>query len=150
MPFNVQVPQLSRALWLRIGNTFAFIVTLVVNVLANTITINGHNTGEVSGEHPTFVTPAGFTFSIWVLIYLCLTAFIIYSWTNGEEVVGADGVLEKIGYWFMVSCVANFTWLLMFVGGCGCVPRIILIQNSTMNRWLLNCPSSFWHLPAWE
>ena len=58
------------------GNVLAFILALTVNSLANIIPIGGQTTGEISDKYPTLFTPAGFTFSIWSLIYLSLFLFM--------------------------------------------------------------------------
>lgn len=42
-----------------------YAVMIAVNALANTIPINGRNTGEVSDSYGNLFAPAGVTFSIW-------------------------------------------------------------------------------------
>ena len=46
-----------------------------MNALANIIPFFGRGTGEVSDTFPTLVTPAGYVFSIWGLIYIGLLAY---------------------------------------------------------------------------
>ena len=62
---------------LQIINVFALMLTLTINALANILPINGMNTGELSALYPSLFTPAGFTFSIWSVIYLLLIGFVI-------------------------------------------------------------------------
>jgi hypothetical protein len=50
-------------------NFITFALVLTVNALANILPINGLTTGEVSDSYINLFTPAGFTFSIWGLIY---------------------------------------------------------------------------------
>ena len=57
----------------------AFIIMIVVNALANILPINGLNTGEVSAFYPNYFVPAGFTFSIWGIIYLLLAVYLLAS-----------------------------------------------------------------------
>jgi hypothetical protein len=54
---------------LAIFNLFGFILTIVLNGLANALSINGKTTGELSDAYPNLFVPAGFTFSIWAIIY---------------------------------------------------------------------------------
>ena len=51
-------------------NWLLFIGVVTVNALANILPINGYNTGQISAFYPNYFVPAGFTFSIWGLIYM--------------------------------------------------------------------------------
>ena len=65
---------------LKIGNIVAYIMTLIVNGLAGSTTIiGGKLTADISDANPTFITPAGYVFSIWGVIYILLGAFVIYQ-----------------------------------------------------------------------
>ena len=57
---------------LAIANLLAFIAVLAVNYLANTLPLNGKDTGELSDQYPNLIVPAGITFSIWSVIYAWL------------------------------------------------------------------------------
>lgn len=94
-----------------VGNIVALIGVLVINAMANAIPINGQNTGEVSAKYPSLFTPAGFTFSIWGLIYLSLTAFAIYQALPAQR---NHQVLAKIGPLFIANCVANAAWIFVW------------------------------------
>jgi benzodiazapine receptor len=60
-----------------IVNIIALVGVITVNALANILPINGMNTGQISDLYPSLFTPAGFTFSVWSLIYLSLIVFSI-------------------------------------------------------------------------
>ncbi|MFW6056309.1 MAG: hypothetical protein ACOC9B_03270 [Chloroflexota bacterium] len=91
-------------------NTFGLVLVLTLNGLANALPINGVTTGKVSDQYDNLFTPAGFTFSIWGLIYLLLIAFVVYEWLMARS--GRDRFSERIGFWFLVSCLANASWIL--------------------------------------
>jgi hypothetical protein len=57
-------------------------------------------------------TPAGFTFAIWGIIYLLLLAFSIYQlrYTGKQQ----PAFLQRIGWFFVLSCAANAGWLFAF------------------------------------
>lgn len=93
---------------LRIANTLGFIAVLVLNYLANTLPINGITTGELSDLYPNYFVPAGFTFAIWGIIYLALLGFVIYQWVSEN----AEDAVRRIGLWFVISCLANASWIL--------------------------------------
>lgn len=98
---------------LQILNLIGFLLVLLLNTLANALPLNGYNTGELSDRYPNFFVPAGFTFSIWGVIYLLLIVFIIYqlrNWWTKQEV--DMGFVQKIGPWFFISCLANASWIL--------------------------------------
>ncbi|MDQ3634920.1 MAG: hypothetical protein M3405_10510 [Acidobacteriota bacterium] len=50
-----------------------------VNYLAADGIINNKTTGELAEKYTTDITPAGYAFSIWGVIYLGLIAFSIYQ-----------------------------------------------------------------------
>ena len=54
-------------------------LTLVVNVLANALPINGLNTGQISDSFDVYFVPAGYVFAIWGLIYIGLGAFAVFQ-----------------------------------------------------------------------
>ncbi|WP_020539460.1 tryptophan-rich sensory protein [Lewinella cohaerens] len=94
-------------------NLIGFLLVLLLNTLANALPLNGYNTGELSDRYPNFFVPAGFTFSIWGVIYLLLIIFIIYqlrSWWKKQDV--DLSFVQKIGPWFFISCLANASWIL--------------------------------------
>lgn len=91
-------------------NTVGLVLVLTLNGLANALPINGVTTGGVSDRYENLFTPAGLTFSIWGLIYLLLTAFVVYEWLMARR--GRDWFSARIGPWFFVSCLANASWIL--------------------------------------
>ncbi len=97
---------------LAIGNFLGYILTILVNYLANTLPINGKTTGELSGQYPNLFTPAAFTFSIWGLIYILLGIFCFYGlWSAFKETKGTL-LIGALGFSFMISCLANISWIL--------------------------------------
>ena len=93
-------------------NVVVFIVTVAVNALAgSTAFLNGKTSGEISDMYPTLVTPAGYTFSIWGLIYTLLLVFVVYQVLprNREQ-----PFLGKVGFLFALSGILNVLWLLLW------------------------------------
>ena len=96
---------------LRFGNIAAFIITLAINSLANTTVLNGRTTGQVSDLYPTLVTPAGYVFAIWGIIYVLLLAFVIYQALPSQK----DKLFQKqIGLIFILSSLLNCVWLFLW------------------------------------
>jgi len=90
------------------GNIIAFVIVIVVNFLANAIPLGGQTTGEISAKYPSLFTPAGYTFSIWGIIYLSLGGYVIYQALPAQR---ESEVLAQISKMFMINCVANASWL---------------------------------------
>lgn len=92
-------------------NIASLSVVLLVNALANALPINGRTTGDISDSLPTLVTPAGYVFAIWGLIYVALTAFVIYQALPAQR---ENPTLRDIGYLFAAGNVANTAWILFW------------------------------------
>lgn len=92
-------------------NMISFIGTLVVNTLANALPINGKNTGELSALYPNEFVPAGYTFSIWLVIYLSLTGFVIYQ-AGALTKITKQRLVEKLGSLFILTNLLNMGWIL--------------------------------------
>ena len=94
------------------ANVIAFVLTVIINGLAGSTTIiGGKETAQISDANPTLITPAGYVFSIWGIIYLLLGIFIVYQALpkNNEK-----DFHNKIGWFFVLSCVANILWLFVW------------------------------------
>ena len=92
-------------------NAIGFIAVIVVNYLSNSLPIGGRTNKEVSDMYPVLLTPSGYAFSIWGLIYLLLAGFVVYqflpsSWKRDS--------ITRLGYWFLASCVFNVAWIFAF------------------------------------
>lgn len=100
---------------LKIGNLIAFIGVLILNFLANYLPINNKTTGELSDSYPNLIVPSAFTFSIWGLIYLALASFIIYQFIrNKEDSDLNESPVERVGIFFILSCIGNMTWIVLW------------------------------------
>jgi len=92
-----------------------FLGVIAVNALANILPINGYNTGQVSAFYPNAFVPAGFTFSIWGVIYLLLLSYTIgftYFSIKGQQHPKAFIFIERINIYFLMTCVLNMAWIL--------------------------------------
>ena len=103
---------MKKWIFLQGSNAVAFIVTVAVNALAGSTTLlNGMTSGEISDLYPTLITPAGYTFSIWGLIYTLLLVFIVYQALprNREQ-----PFLGQVSFLFVLSSILNFVWLFLW------------------------------------
>lgn len=103
---------LKRPVVLQAINIVAYIVTVAVNGLAGSTTlIGGVTSADVSDKYPTLVTPAGFTFAIWGIIYTLLALFVIYQALPKNR---DKPFLGQVGIFFALSSVFNICWLLLW------------------------------------
>ncbi len=103
----------SKKSWLdflAIANILWFIAVIVVNYLATSLPIWWMTTGELSDLYPNLFTPAGLTFSIWGLIYLALTGFVIRQIIDLYKKQSV-WITKKIWIWFLLSCATNIWWI---------------------------------------
>jgi hypothetical protein len=89
----------------------SLLLVLVVNILANSLPINGLTTGEISDRFPILFVPAGYVFSIWGIIYLALIAFAIYILTPKGL---TNEKIDRIAWWFVAANLFNTAWILLW------------------------------------
>ncbi|MGB9676041.1 MAG: TspO/MBR family protein [Candidatus Bathyarchaeales archaeon] len=98
--------------FLKLLNILAFAVMVIVNGLAGSTTIiGGKNTAQISDANPTLITPAGYVFSIWGIIYILLGIFVFYQASPKQKV---KEFREKVGYLFIASSVLNIVWIFLW------------------------------------
>jgi len=93
------------------GNIGAFALVIAFNVLSNALPLNGQTMPEISAKYPTLFTPAGFTFSIWGVIYLALLVFVIFQGLPAQR---TSRVIAGIGPLFRLNCLANASWIVVW------------------------------------
>lgn len=81
---------------------------IFVNYLAATGVVNNKTTGDLSDKYATDITPAGYAFSIWSLVYLGLIAFSIYQALPSQT---DNKSFKKIRPLYILNCVANGGWI---------------------------------------
>lgn len=114
---------------LRVANIVAFVVVVVVNILANLLPLNGRTTASVSDSYPTLITPAGYVFSIWGIIYALLLIFSVFQVLPAQK---SKPFLRQIGYFFLLSSLANAVWLFMWHYGhiaLSILPMFVLLAS---------------------
>lgn len=115
---------------LQILNGIAFVSVVFINYLSNTGAMNGKTIGSLSDTISSLFTPAGYAFSIWGLIYLFLFGFVIYQGRSLFVKVENDDFIEKIGFWFIISCIANSAWVFFWIyeyTGISCICIFLLL-----------------------
>lgn len=96
--------------WVNLG---LLLLTLGVNFLGGTGRINNMSQGEVSDSYHTLITPAGFTFSIWSVIYGLLLICMITMVVKHEDRYYKE-VIERISPFLWLSYLTNIIWIVLF------------------------------------
>lgn len=105
----------------QIAVVLTIILTITINILANSLPINGLNTGQISARFQVFFVPAGYVFSIWGIIYIGLIAYAVYQALPAQK---TNPRMQTTGGWVVLGGLANSTWIFLwhfeqFVGTLG-------------------------------
>jgi hypothetical protein len=87
------------------------LATIVINILANALPINGLNTGQISDNFKVYFVPAGYVFSIWGLIYIGLIAYAIFQALPSQR---NNPRLQATGWWVVLGGLANSIWIFLW------------------------------------
>ncbi|MGM0852313.1 MAG: TspO/MBR family protein [Bacillota bacterium] len=92
-------------------NILAFALVIVMNTLAVTLPLNNQSTGEISDRLDIMITPAGYVFSIWSLIYLVLAIWIIRQFPKDRRNLP---LYQETSGLFILSCLLNSAWIFVW------------------------------------
>ena len=104
------------------------------------------NNATISDKYQTIITPFGFAFSIWGLIFLMQAIFCIICAFGGEEYRSHPLVVDGVYYYYLLACLAQTAWSPAFTYelmplsavfmGCILIPLIVIAvkQNSAKNK----------------
>ncbi|MDX1417885.1 MAG: hypothetical protein R3293_27035 [Candidatus Promineifilaceae bacterium] len=101
--------KLAHPILLQFINIASLVLVLVINIASTALPLNGKLPEEISDALPSLFTPAGYTFSVWGLVYTALIAFAIFQARPSER---GRQFLGRIGWLFALSSVLNSAWLL--------------------------------------
>lgn len=82
---------------LKLMNTLAFILTIVLNYISSAGLISPYGVGTISRKYPTKITPASGAFAIWAYIYCLEALFVVYQyfWPKKKR-------RDTVPNWFLV------------------------------------------------
>ena len=136
-----------KPLFLLILNTLTLAATLLLNYLAGSGRLGEKSIGAVSAQYPTLLTPASYAFSIWILIYLLLIAFVGYQWVTYLK--GRDYTLLKdTGGWFSLANVTNALWVIAWTReALGLSVFLIFLLVLSLIQLLIRLRLEVWDAP---
>ena len=120
---------------------FSIIGLIVMNYLSNAGLFGGQTNGDVSDKYHTLITPAGYAFAIWGLIFLGLLAFAIYQALPAQR---ANPRFRAVGWWVVLNAFCNAIWSPLFnnerIGFALIVILVMLISLVVIEQNLLARP----------
>lgn len=99
----------------QIGNALALLFALVANFLTGAQILDLPAIGEISDRYATYLTPAGYAFSIWTPIYLLLIVFVVYQARDLRDPRDDNDVPQLLGPLFIAASICNGLWTYVFV-----------------------------------
>lgn len=130
---------------LQIANIVSLIAAIAINYAVGTRAFNNPSIGEISDKYENLLTPAGYAFGIWGLIYISLAVFVVFQAKDMVKKDNSSDFVLKIGWWFVLSNLANAAWIFAFSSeeiGLSVILTIILLlclikitANLNMERW---------------
>ncbi|MFD1470598.1 hypothetical protein ACFQ48_20395 [Hymenobacter caeli] len=94
--------------WLAAAAIFG---NIFLNYYSNTHPLNGQTMGTVSGKYPTLLTPAGYAFSIWGLIFLGLSIYAVWQLLPAQRALSLPDALAKP---LALANAATGAWVVLF------------------------------------
>ena len=134
----------------------AVAVNLVLNGLAGAGLLFGVQTGAVSDAAPTPITPAGWAFAIWSVIFLGLAVAAVWQALPAQRGARYDGLAVPFGLANLLNGLWQVPWLLGRFGlaALGIVGilaalvwsyvRLDRMRLQGVERWVLGVPVSLW------
>jgi len=124
----------------QISVVVVLLATIVINILADALPINGLNTGKISDGFHVYFVPAGYIFAIWGIIYIGLIAYAVYQALPSQK---DNPRLQDIGWWVVLSGLANSVWIflwhyLQFVGTLGAMLILLATLIAVYTRLGIN------------
>jgi len=123
--------------------------TIAFNFMAAAGRINGTTPEEISAKYETLVTPAGYAFAVWSLIYAGMIAFSVYQLLPSNVVK-----FRSIRTFYVLSCALNCGWI-YFWHHDQIVVCLILILLLAVSLFLINLnlrvtetPGEYWLVKA--
>lgn len=103
----------SQRLFLSVFTLISIFGTLLVNTLSNLFPPKGLNIGEISRQlfGNVLITPAGYAFAIWGVIYIGL---IVYGFYQLRSTSRRDRILQALNIRLILACFAQMVWVVLF------------------------------------
>ncbi|MBD2699756.1 tryptophan-rich sensory protein [Spirosoma sp. BT702] len=114
------------------------IAMITMNYLSNAGVFGSKTNGDISDKYHTLITPAGYAFSIWGLIFLGLLAFAVYQALPSQR---TNPHFRLVGWWVVLNTTCNAIWSPLFnnerIGLALIVILVMLFSAAIIEQYLL-------------
>ena len=88
----------------------AVLLLIVMSFLSTTIPFGGQMVADVNAKYHTLVSPAGYAYIIWGIIYLFMGVFAVFQLNKGKNI----RFFRLVFPYFLVTVISNILWLFAF------------------------------------
>lgn len=128
-------------------NTITFFCTIYLNYLFGSGAGGRKSVGEVSSQFDTLITPAGYAFSIWGLIYLLLIGFLLNQWKDFFMGNNKESI-QPTSIWFAASNIFNGLWIIVWTQEMLTLSVLVIISLLiSLVVWISQLKSNSKHRP---
>jgi hypothetical protein len=106
-----QSPNLTYYKWI---NLIAQVINVLVTYGIGTYGMWGETNSEISERYQTIVTPAGFAFSIWGIIFIAQAVWMIRQFIRYRASEGFQQAVSAIGWKYAYVVLMQVGWTLVF------------------------------------
>lgn len=99
----------------RVVLLIAYVLFIAVNVVSQTGAFGLPTNADISDEYMTAITPDGWTFSIWGLIFVLQGGGVLYAFFGPGGEFGTAMALGKVSAYWMLAWFASCTWQGLFI-----------------------------------
>ena len=85
-----------------------------MNTLATAGEFNGETPASISNDNPTAITPSGYAFSIWSIIFLGLLGTLLYQTLGFKSENVAMDIIPRVSVYWILSALCQIVWLLVW------------------------------------
>ncbi len=122
---------------------FSIISMILMNYLSNARVFGGLNNKEMSDRYHTDITPAGYAFAIWGVIFLGMLAFGVYQALPSQR---HNPRFRAVGWWVVLNAWCNAIWSPLFnnerIGTALLVILVMLFTLVVIEHTLLARPNA--------
>lgn len=124
----------------QLANIVTLLFALVANFLVGAQLIGLPAINDISDKYATYLTPAGYAFSIWSLIYVLLVVFVVYQARDLFKQKKENTLPQQVGPFFAIASICNGLWTYLFVNeliGLSVVTLLVLTASLYVLLWRL-------------
>jgi len=93
-------------------NLLAFVLNCFFTYGGNGGLFGGMSNGDLADKYEVLLSPSGFAFSIWGVIFISEGIFTVWQALPAQR--GSQLLEHVIGYWWCVACIAQAAWAVTF------------------------------------